>query len=244
IHKASVKLLAFAMGASTAGFSGVIFSGLQGFVSPESFILVESVTILAMVVLGGMGSIPGVVIGALILTVLPEVLREYAQYRFTIFGLGLTFMVLVRPQGLWPAVHRAEPPEGAPNEEASGADEERPQDAPVYLDGPAAGIRPSRAGRGTGAIGDPALVLASVTKSFGGLRAVRDVSFSVGDGQLMAVIGPNGAGKTTIFNLITGVSGPTSGAIRFYRRTLAGLRPDQVTALGIARTYQNIRVFK
>ncbi len=63
IHKATVKLLAFAMGASTAGFSGVIFSGLQGFVSPESFILVESVTILAMVVLGGMGSIPGVVIG-------------------------------------------------------------------------------------------------------------------------------------------------------------------------------------
>src|SRR5207253_1497728 len=84
--------------------------GLQGFVSPESFILVESVTILAMVVLGGMGSIPGVVVGALILTVLPEVLREYAQYRFTIFGLGLTFMVLVRPQGLWPAVHHAEPP--------------------------------------------------------------------------------------------------------------------------------------
>jgi branched-chain amino acid transport system ATP-binding protein len=114
----------------------------------------------------------------------------------------------------------------------------------VYVDGPAAGIRASRAGRGTGASGDPALVLASVTKSFGGLRAVRDVSFSVEDGQLMAVIGPNGAGKTTIFNLITGVYVPTSGAIRFYRRTLAGLRPDQVTALGIARTYQNIRLFK
>ena len=90
------------MGASTAGFSGVIFSGLQGFVSPESFVLLESITILAMVVLGGMGSIPGVVLGALLLVVVPEVIREYAQYRLTIFGLGLTLMMLVRPEGLWP----------------------------------------------------------------------------------------------------------------------------------------------
>ena len=79
INKTTTKLLAFAMGASTAGFSGVLFSGLQGFVSPESFILLESITILAMVVLGGMGSIPGVVLGAVILVVVPEVLREYAH---------------------------------------------------------------------------------------------------------------------------------------------------------------------
>ena len=102
INKTTTKLLAFAMGASTAGFSGVLFSGLQGFVSPESFILLESITILAMVVLGGMGSIPGVVLGAVILVVVPEVLREYAQYRLTIFGIGLTLMMLVRPEGLWP----------------------------------------------------------------------------------------------------------------------------------------------
>ena len=111
INKTTTKLLAFAMGASTAGFSGVIFSGLQGFVSPESFILLESITILAMVVLGGMGSIPGVVLGAIILVVVPEVLREYAQYRLTIFGLGLTLMMLVRPEGLWPV--RVRPSVGA-----------------------------------------------------------------------------------------------------------------------------------
>jgi len=247
IRKTSIKLLAFAMGASTAGFSGVIFSGLQGFVSPESFVLVESVNILAMVVLGGMGSIPGVVLGALILTGLPEVLREYAQYRFTIFGLGLTLMVLLRPQGLWPARHHAAPPEGAPQETPSGAPERRPE--AVDPGRPPAGLRPSRTppigpAGGPDAIGGPALVLASVTKNFGGLRAVRDVSFTVQGGQLMAVIGPNGAGKTTIFNLITGIYAPTSGAIRFYRRAIDGLRPDQVTSLGIARTYQNIRLFK
>jgi branched-chain amino acid transport system permease protein len=230
INKTTTKLLAFALGASTAGFSGVIFSGLQGFVSPESFILLESVTILAMVVLGGMGSIPGVVLGAAILVVLPEVLREYAQYRLTIFGLGLTLMMLVRPQGLWPA------PGGRPRRGVSAA--------------PGAPASPPRVSLVAGPReGDPGapdglLVVDAVSKFFGGLRAVHDVSFAVARGQLVAVIGPNGAGKTTLFNVITGVYPLTAGAIRFHGRSLHQLAPHEVTALGIARTYQNIRLFK
>jgi branched-chain amino acid transport system permease protein len=245
INKTTIKLLAFALGASTAGFSGVIFSGLQGFVSPESFVLVESINILAMVVLGGMGSIPGVVLGALILTALPEVLREYAQYRFTIFGLGLTFMVLVRPQGLWPSRARdVETPPAAPEKETLEGAGPPGREVPEQPGGPAAEVRTWRPVREAQATGGTVLELDDVTKTFGGLRAVRDVSFSVGDRRLTAVIGPNGAGKTTLFNLITGVYAPTSGAIRFHNRPLNGLRPDQVTARGIARTYQNIRLFK
>ena len=191
INKTTTKLLAFAMGASTAGFSGVIFSGLQGFVSPESFILLESITILAMVVLGGMGSIPGVVLGAVFLVVLPEVLREYAQYRLTIFGLGLTVMMLVRPQGLWPARMR-----------------QAPRPAPV-AEGPAA-LRSPESPLSLGLAGDHAaserlLAIERVTKFFGGLRAVSEVSFAVRPGQLVAVIGPNGAGKSTLFYLVSGV---------------------------------------
>jgi branched-chain amino acid transport system permease protein len=244
INKTTIKLLAFALGASTAGFSGVIFSGLQGFVSPESFVLVESINILAMVVLGGMGSVPGVVLGALILTALPEVLREYAQYRFTIFGLGLTFMVLVRPQGLWPSRARdVEPPPAVPEKESEdGA--VPPDRPPLPRAGEPAAVLTWRARREARASGGAVLELDGVTKTFGGLRAVRDVSFGVGDRQLTAVIGPNGAGKTTLFNLITGVYTPTSGVIRLHDRPLNGLRPDQVTARGIARTYQNIRLFK
>ena len=248
INKTTTKLLAFAMGASTAGFSGVIFSGLQGFVSPESFVLVESVNILAMVVLGGMGSIPGVVLGALILTALPEVLREYAQYRFTIFGFGLTFMVLVRPEGLWPSragrVGRVEPPEAAPDQKAPDRPPASVREAPARPGGPPVEARALLGGREAAPTGGPVLILDGVSKTFGGLRAVRDVSFTVTNQQLMAVIGPNGAGKTTLFNLITGVYAPTSGVIRFHDRMLGGLRPDQVTARGIARTYQNIRLFK
>jgi branched-chain amino acid transport system permease protein len=232
INKTTTKLLAFAMGASTAGFSGVIFSGLQGFVSPESFILFESVTILAMVVLGGMGTIPGVVLGAVVLIVLPEILREYAQYRLTIFGLGLTLMMLLRPEGLWPVRTGRTAVEPPPSADAP----------PVPAGGPAvvseAAREPGEPER------DGFLVIDGVSKNFGGLRALSLVSFAVARGQLVAVIGPNGAGKTTLFNLITGVYPVTAGAIRFRGRALQGLAPHRVTALGVARTYQNIRLFK
>jgi len=231
INKTTTKLLAFAMGASTAGFSGVLFSGLQGFVSPESFILLESITILAMIVLGGMGSIPGVVLGAIILVVVPEVLREYAQYRLTIFGIGLTLMMLVRPEGIWPV--RTRRPVLMNVATPSGSAEA----ARVELL-PGAVTNTSAAAR------EGFLAIDAVSKSFGGLRAVNNVSFSVARGQLVAVIGPNGAGKTTLFNLITGVFPVTAGAIRFAGRPIQGLPPHEVTALGVARTYQNIRLFR
>ena len=88
------------------------------------------------------------------------------------------------------------------------------------------------------------LELRAVTKAFGGIMACRDVSFSIRQGQIMGLIGPNGAGKTTMFNLITGVYAPTSGSILFKDREIAGVRPDKVATRGIARTFQNIRLFR
>ena len=78
---------------------------------------------------------------------------------------------------------------------------------------------------------------------FGGIAAVEDVSFSIAEGELTGLIGPNGAGKTSLFNLITGVYQPTSGSIRFEGRDTVGERPSRITARGIARTFQNIRLF-
>ncbi len=90
----------------------------------------------------------------------------------------------------------------------------------------------------------PALLqLDQVSLRFGGLTAVNAVDFAIGEGELCGLIGPNGAGKTTVFNLITGVYPPTGGAITFAGRDLRGLRVDQIAALGIARTFQNIRLF-
>ncbi|HYU73596.1 MAG TPA: ABC transporter ATP-binding protein [Ktedonobacteraceae bacterium] len=92
-------------------------------------------------------------------------------------------------------------------------------------------------------VSDPLLELSKVTKRFGGLSAVQDVDLQIRPGEIISVIGPNGAGKTTVFNLITGIYRPTSGNISLEGKSLVGLNPDQVLVQGIARTFQNIRLF-
>jgi branched-chain amino acid transport system ATP-binding protein len=91
--------------------------------------------------------------------------------------------------------------------------------------------------------GTPLLELRNVTKRFGGLAAVQDVSLRIMPGEIISIIGPNGAGKTTVFNLITGIYRVTSGDILLEGRTLAGLSPDHIVRRGITRTFQNIRLF-
>ncbi len=92
-------------------------------------------------------------------------------------------------------------------------------------------------------IGEPLLKLSKVTKNFGGLAAVQDVDLNIWPREIISVIGPNGAGKTTVFNLITGIYRASSGDITLAGKTLVGLHPDQVLKQGIARTFQNIRLF-
>jgi len=87
------------------------------------------------------------------------------------------------------------------------------------------------------------LSLQAATKTFGGLKAVDDVTFDVDAGSIISLIGPNGAGKSTVFNLITGIYAPTSGTIAFDGRSIGGLKPHTVESLGISRTFQNIRLF-
>lgn len=100
IQPVSVKLSAFGLGAMTGGLGGVFFAASQGFVNPTSFTFMESAHILAIVILGGMGSTGGVIIAAVILTVLPEVLRDFAEYRGLAFGMAMVFMMIWRPRGL------------------------------------------------------------------------------------------------------------------------------------------------
>jgi branched-chain amino acid transport system permease protein len=119
INTTRLKLTAFGIGATTAGIAGVVFAGLQGFVSPESFIFWESITILSMIVLGGIGSIPGVIVGAITLIGIPELLRQYADYRQLVFGVAMIAMMVLRPQGIWPSrIVSAELRKGRDEEEA------------------------------------------------------------------------------------------------------------------------------
>jgi branched-chain amino acid transport system ATP-binding protein len=91
---------------------------------------------------------------------------------------------------------------------------------------------------------DPVLAVNNITLTFGGVTALDDVSFAIQPGEILGLIGPNGAGKTTCFNVVTGVYRPTAGDVSFHGQPLAGLKRHQITRLGIARTFQNIRLFK
>jgi ABC-type branched-subunit amino acid transport system permease subunit len=103
IYTLRYKLLAFAIGAAFAGFSGVISASRNRFTGPEDFTLLVSINVICLVIIGGMGSIPGVVVGALVLKGLPEILRELDDYRMLAFGALLVVMMIVRPEGLWPS---------------------------------------------------------------------------------------------------------------------------------------------
>ena len=102
LSRTAVKLSAFTIGAFFAGFAGTVFASKQGFISPESFVFLESAIILAIVVLGGMGSQLGVVLAAIAVTILPELAREFSDYRMLVFGAAMVLMMVWRPQGLMP----------------------------------------------------------------------------------------------------------------------------------------------
>ena len=128
INTRNVKLLAFSMGATFGGVAGAMFASFQGFVSPESFSLTESIAVLAMVVLGGIGHIPGVIVGGALLAALPEVLRHIVEplqqklfghvlieaevLRQLLYGLAMVLIMLYRPAGLWPSPKHEDRPDG------------------------------------------------------------------------------------------------------------------------------------
>ncbi|MBW3581097.1 MAG: ATP-binding cassette domain-containing protein [Actinobacteria bacterium] len=267
----TMKLWAFAMGASTAGLAGWIFASRVSFISPANFPFFFSVLILSAVVVGGMGSIPGMVVGGLVVAFLPEYLRDVAagetltrwlnaltggdvatftEYRVLLFGVILVAVMVFRPQGLLPSRQRA-----AELAEATAGDELGA--SPVAVDQLQA--EAERAGATSGAeeapvvsllpvvtaptSTEPAFEFRDVTMAFGGVVALDRVSLRVAAGQIFGIIGPNGAGKTTLFNCGTGVFRPTSGTITVNGRSIVGLKPHRITVAGVARTFQNIRLF-
>ncbi|MDI3299409.1 MAG: ATP-binding cassette domain-containing protein [Bacillota bacterium] len=262
IRLVATKLLAFACGASFAGVMGVIFAAKQGYVDPTSFTFMESIGVVSMIVLGGMGSLPGVALGAAVVTLLniqvlgglsdwlnslgarfgfsipPEL--NPAQYHQLIFGLILLVMAVLRPGGLVPARRRHVQLALAPA--APAAARPRATERPARAEARAkAAPAPAPA---ADPAADPLLLVQGVTKRFGGLVAIDAVEMTVRGGHVHSLIGPNGAGKTTLFNMITGTYRPDGGRILFEGRPISGLQPEDVALRGISRTFQNIRLFR
>ncbi|TMA86007.1 MAG: branched-chain amino acid ABC transporter ATP-binding protein/permease [Deltaproteobacteria bacterium] len=216
IDTTGYKVRAFVISAFFAGVAGALSGAFEGNLAPQSFTFVRSFEVVAMVVLGGMGSITGATIAAAVLTILPEYLRAVANLRMVIYSIALIALMLLRPRGLlgtrevWDWWRKRRPPRVPGRREASEA----------LIDVRHATIR------------------------FGGLTAVCDFSLEVRPRELVALIGPNGAGKTTVFNLLTGVYPPSEGTIKVLGRDTRGLSPHAIAHLGCARTFQNIRLFR
>lgn len=226
------KLLAFVIGTALAGVAGNVYGSKFMIISPSNFTFMESCLLFVIVLLGGVGSIPGNLLGAAIIVVFPEIFRPFANYRLLFFGIALVAMMVFRPEGLLPRRRERAGLRGL------GIGRLPDDDEALLAGAPPASAPPAPAAE-NGAV----LETQQVTMQFGGLVAVNQIDLKVPEGQITSLIGPNGAGKTTLFNVITGIYHPSAGKVIFAGQDITPLKPHQIIAKGVARTFQNIRVF-
>ncbi|MBV9750067.1 MAG: ATP-binding cassette domain-containing protein, partial [Acetobacteraceae bacterium] len=229
VHLARARLLAFTWAATLAGLAGWLYAHMQRSVNPTPFGLNASIEYLLMAVLGGLAFLPGAVLGAALFVLvndwlqdlLPRLLGGLGGFETVVFGALLVLLLQVAPEGLWPHLCRLLPRRPPRSQSVDAA------------------ALPARA---LPSPGTPLLAADGLRKQFGGLVAVNKVSLRVDAAEIVGLIGPNGAGKSTLFNLLTGVARPTAGAIRFGGRDVAGLAPPKIAALGIARSFQHVKL--
>ena len=238
VNTSAMKLKAFAVGAFIAGWTGAIFASFQDSVFPNNFDFPQLVIVYCMVILGGLGNVPGVILGAVLLSILPEFLREYGAYRMMTYGLILIVLMALRPQGIMGSFGFLTRARKRPDKDETGV--LRASTDLYYQQKKGEKAFPQKAfSKGDRLV----LGVREVSMNFGGIMAVNDLSFQVREREILSIIGPNGAGKTTLFNLISGIYPPSTGSIVYEGRTISGLKPHQVVKAGVARTFQNLRLF-
>ncbi len=233
------KVLVFALGGGIAAIAGSSMAYFVTFISPVSFSIEISIFIIVMVILGGEANFWGPLAGAAILVGLPEVLRFVPGaagvvdvLREIFYGLILMFMMIFRPQGILP-------------EYAAQAKKYKiPADVPVDGNGGGVDDKGNLSLSGEKAASTPILEIKGLSKSFGGLQAVKDASFMLSSGRVTGLIGPNGCGKTTIFNLITGFLDADSGKVYIRGKEITGRAPYKLMNDGLVRSWQDVRAFK
>ncbi len=247
IHTTYYKIVAFALSSGYAGFGGSLFahSGAH-YISPDTFSFDQSVMLLAMAVLGGDGSAVGAIVGATLLSLLPELLRFLKDSYMMVYAAGIVLIMIFMPGGIANLVGGMASARRLRNWWSTRISPESPALAAVSGNETDSGHLVKEVHLTPPGKSDSDGVLLSVrglAKHFGGLKAVDGVDMTIGRGEIHALIGPNGSGKTTTINMLSGLYVPTAGEIQFLGRDLAGLSPHAITAAGIARTFQNIRLF-
>ncbi|HWH40290.1 MAG TPA: branched-chain amino acid ABC transporter ATP-binding protein/permease [Usitatibacter sp.] len=226
VNAYATKVIAFTLSAVLGGFGGGLFAGGFAYVSPDQFSFNESVVFLTMALLGGVRSPFGAALGTALLILLPESLRFLKAVYLAVYGCAVILIMVFMPEGIWgwfsALKRRLRPVQPVVNDAAP----------PLPLT--------SR----TAQAGDAVLLeVKTLSKHFGGLKAVDQVSFTVRANTVHALIGPNGSGKTTLLNVLSGIYVPTGGEMIFEHRPITRLKPHERAANGIGRTFQNIRLF-
>ena len=223
------KLLAYVVGASTAGVIGVFFAHMNQFVNPDSFTLEDNFIVLSLVILGGAGTLWGPITGAVLWIFFQAVAKDipliqaHPEFRTGFLALIVVILMILRPGGIVSKrleLTRARggklPPVGELAEIEGGTDTPR---------------------------GAPVLKVQDVKQVFGGLTALEAVTFELRHGEVLGLMGPNGAGKSTLLNAVSGVTRATSGTIELNGERTERLESSAVSARGIARTFQTVRLF-
>ncbi|CAB1058651.1 Branched-chain amino acid ABC transporter, permease protein LivM (TC 3.A.1.4.1) [Olavius sp. associated proteobacterium Delta 1] len=240
VNTTLMKLMAFAGGAFVAGGTGALFASFQDSVFPNNFDFPQLVIVYCMVILGGLGNVTGVILGAVILSILPEFLREYGAYRMMSYGLILIVLMALRPQGIVGGIGFLTKKKKRPDKDESG---ELRASTDLYYEGKDETTGKSDTKDYFHKSKRVILKLENITQDFGGIQALSNLNLDLHEKEILSIIGPNGAGKTTLFNLISGIYPPTAGKVYFEGNQITGLKPHKVVKAGIARTFQNLRLF-
>lgn len=242
INALAWKLRAIALSGAIAGAVGAFYAVVLLVVTPDSvFGMLVSAQALTVTMFGGVGTVWGPIIGAAILIPTGEILQAQFGARFpgiegVIFGIAIVVVILAAPEGIFWKVRdmmrrRSAPSFGAQTAQSTAHDHGHTAAVPPI---------PRVAPKGSGQV---ILTVRNLSKSFGGLKAVQDVSFDVTQGSILGIIGPNGAGKTTLFNLLNGFQKPDSGQILLDDQDVVGRKPHRLCDAGIGRTFQVMRPF-
>jgi branched-chain amino acid transport system ATP-binding protein/branched-chain amino acid transport system permease protein len=253
IRTSRYKLAAYVVGGAIAGCVGVVLAHTQQYVNPDSFLIDQNFVVLALVIIGGRGTLLGPLIGAVVWVGIDQAVgplqfvQDHPETRELFLGAVVMLALILAPNGLASILPgrragSAAPDAGTDPEPVTGEDEPLSRLAVPGL--------PTRGEHDpdplTGVLGPDApgteLTCTGLTRAYGGVRAVNEVSLHVRSGEVLGVIGPNGAGKTTLINLLSGLERPTSGQIRVGDRPVRLNRPSQGAELGVSRTFQLIRV--
>jgi branched-chain amino acid transport system permease protein len=230
VDTARVKLAVFVYAAVLAGLSGWMFAYFQRAVAPSSFGLGRSIDYLLMAVVGGSGAIYGALAGSVIVTLaedwlqdlMPRLVGIAGGTEVIVFGILLVLLLQTARDGLWPYVSRLFSHLAPPSK------------PPVDAEPLSRRVLPAK--------GDALLSVSNLSKHFGGLAAVNDISWSMRAGEIVGLIGPNGAGKSTTFNVVSGLQPATSGEVRLFGDRIDDLPARKIAERGLARTFQHVKI--